>query len=319
MDEAGGLYHVINRGNYREWIFETEGAKLAFERTLLEASERAGWILHAFCIMSNHYHLALETPEGNLSEGMRWLQSVFAARFNRFRQESGHLFQGRFKSLHVEDSDHLAWLCHYIHLNPVRAGLCEGEQLDQYRWSSLWYLDKPRKRPKVLDLKAALFGAGDLSDRPDGRRCYLDYLVWLHSDQPAQKEMLFDRMSRGWAIGSKAFRKDLAEDERTQREITHLTYAEAREVRENAWESTLERCLKVLKSTEAELAAEPKSSDLKVGVATYLKQRKMAPNGWLAAHLNMGHESGVSRYVCETLEGARPQAREIYLRLESRI
>ncbi len=62
MDEAGGLYHVINRGNYREWIFESEGAKQAFERTLLEASERAGWILHAFCIMTNHYHLALDLP-----------------------------------------------------------------------------------------------------------------------------------------------------------------------------------------------------------------------------------------------------------------
>ena len=88
--EEGGFYHVLNRGNYRQWIFREEGAKLAFEATLFEACERAGWVLHAFCVMDNHYHLAVETPRGNLTEGMRWLQSVYATRFNRFRKESGH-------------------------------------------------------------------------------------------------------------------------------------------------------------------------------------------------------------------------------------
>ena len=68
-ETEGGLFHVINRGNYRKWIFAEEGAKAAFERALFESCERAGWVLHAFCIMGNHYHLALETPRGNLSEG----------------------------------------------------------------------------------------------------------------------------------------------------------------------------------------------------------------------------------------------------------
>lgn len=131
MEEAGGMYHIINRGNYRRWVFEEEGAKVAFEGTLFEACERNGWVLHAFCIMGNHYHLALETPRGNLSEGMRWLQSVYANRFNRFRAESGHLFQGRFKSLGVEDSERLAWLCHYINLNPVRARICPVTDLQR--------------------------------------------------------------------------------------------------------------------------------------------------------------------------------------------
>jgi hypothetical protein len=81
------------------FIFKT---KVAFERTLFEACERAGWELLAYCILSNHFHLCLGTPRGNLSEGMRWLQATFANRFNRYRKESGHLFQGRFKSLVVE-------------------------------------------------------------------------------------------------------------------------------------------------------------------------------------------------------------------------
>ena len=106
---------MLNRGNYRQWIFKDDRAKETFVRTLFEACERAGWVLHGYCIMSNHYHLALETPDGNLSEGMRWLQSVFARRFNSFRKESGHLFQGRFKSLTVENETCLGWLGHYIH------------------------------------------------------------------------------------------------------------------------------------------------------------------------------------------------------------
>ena len=95
IEEHGGIYHVINRGNHRQWIFQTEGAKVGFEKALFEACEPTGWLLHAHCIMGNHFHLALETPKGNLSEGMRWLQSVFANRFNRLRSETDQLFQGR--------------------------------------------------------------------------------------------------------------------------------------------------------------------------------------------------------------------------------
>ncbi|MGH9818223.1 MAG: transposase, partial [Candidatus Acidiferrales bacterium] len=136
MEEEGGLFHVLNRGNYRGWVFKSEGAKQGFEKALFEACGRFGWVLHAFCIMGNHFHLAMETPRGNLSEGMRWLQATFASRFNRLRKESGRLFQGRFKSLAVEDLQRLSWLCHYIHLNPVRAKICRVEQLRDQRWSS---------------------------------------------------------------------------------------------------------------------------------------------------------------------------------------
>ncbi len=74
---------MLNRGSYRKWIFEDDGAKMSFEKALFETWERAGWVLHAYCVMDNHFHLALETPEPNLSEGMRLLQSVFSIRFNK--------------------------------------------------------------------------------------------------------------------------------------------------------------------------------------------------------------------------------------------
>jgi putative transposase len=88
---------------------------------LFEACKRAGWELLAYSILSNHFHLCLGTPRGNLSEGMRWLQATFANRFNCYRNESGHLFKGRFKPLVVESGQPLLALVNYIDLNPLRA------------------------------------------------------------------------------------------------------------------------------------------------------------------------------------------------------
>ena len=105
---------------------------------------------------------AVETPEANLSEGMRWLKATFANRFNRFRREQGLLFQGRFKSLQVENQERLGWLCHYIHLNPVRARICEVDGLSSYPWSSYRLLGRPKQRPAWLSFEACLTSAGEL-------------------------------------------------------------------------------------------------------------------------------------------------------------
>jgi putative transposase len=89
LEYPGAFYHVINRGNYRAWIFLEQKTRTAFQTCLFEACERSQWLLHAFVIMGNHFHLALETPLGNLVAGMHWLQTTFATRFNRKRQEQG--------------------------------------------------------------------------------------------------------------------------------------------------------------------------------------------------------------------------------------
>jgi putative transposase len=104
---------------------------------LAEAGEIFGWVLHAYVLMRNHFHLALETPQPNLVDGMHWVQSTYATRFNRFRRESGHLFQGRYQSLLIEDTAALLRVVDYIHLNPVRAKLVSPEQVATFRWSSL--------------------------------------------------------------------------------------------------------------------------------------------------------------------------------------
>ena len=136
LEFPGACYHVINRGNYRADIFKTEGAKAAFEACLFEACTKSGWRLHAYVLMSNHYHLAVETPEGNLVSGMHWLQATFANRFNKLRGERGHLFQGRYKALLVEEGEALGQVCHYLHLNPVRARIAPVRELAAFRYGS---------------------------------------------------------------------------------------------------------------------------------------------------------------------------------------
>lgn len=134
---SGALYHVINRGNYRSDVFQSAGAARAFETVLGQACERLGWYVHAYVIMRNHFHLALETPRPNLAVGMQWLLGTYAARFNRFRAKRGHLFQGRYQALLVEDVAALFRVANYIHLNPVRARIVSAEEIATCPWSSL--------------------------------------------------------------------------------------------------------------------------------------------------------------------------------------
>ena len=165
LQYAGAFYHVINRGNYRADVFASDGAKEAFLKCLGEACEKTGWKVHGYVVMRNHYHLALETPEPNLVAGMQWLQSTYANRFNRFRGERGHVFQGRYQAIVVEDAAHVGAVAHYIHLNPVRAGIVAVRQANDYQWSSLCFLAKRGVRPSAAEIVEAggcLAGGGGL-------------------------------------------------------------------------------------------------------------------------------------------------------------
>ncbi len=318
FEYPGAVHHVLNRGNYRSYVFEEEGARRSFRKCLFEACESTGWILHAFCIMGNHYHLALETPGPNLSAGMKWLQGVFATRFNRFRKERGALFQGRFKSILLEGS-HLGALCAYVHLNPVRAGLCDARGLRDYPFSSYWYVRRPRSRPAFLDVSAALDGAGGLSDTAYGRGKYEEYLDWVGSDEGARKDLKFDRMSRGWALGTKEFKRAVVDAEKRRKADVFLGEKDYAEVRELLWEEQLEKCLRVLGKGVADAESDLKSADWKVAVAGLLKKRHLCANGWISARLNMGAASAVSRNVAGMFSGERAGAGRHYKNLSAKI
>ena len=137
----------MNRGDRREPIFTADNDRHLYLATLGQACEKTDWQIHAFCLMSNHFHLVLETPRGNLVDGMQWLLGVYTNRFNHRYKEFGHLFSGRYKALLVDGSGngYLKAVGDYVHLNPVRAGLLASEQpLQAYPWSSYpLYLQEP--------------------------------------------------------------------------------------------------------------------------------------------------------------------------------
>jgi putative transposase len=305
LEAEGGIYHVINRGNYRMDIFEAAKTKTAFLKCVGEASVKSGWRVHAWCIMSNHYHLALETPQANLVDGMKWLQGTFATRFNRLRKASGHLFQGRYKSLYV-DPDGLGSLCHYIHLNPVKAGLCKVQELPSWPWSSFLWLADPAKRPSWYDPGAALEHAGGLADTPKGRKKYLEYLEWLSEDEPARKAQKFDQMSKGWVIGTVDFKKDLIEEQKETLQQGKRLAAEMQEAREEIWRQKLQEFLKRLGKNKPALVRERKSAPWKVALAGALKIQTTVTNRWLGDALCMGNMYEVSRLVTAWLRAPDP-------------
>lgn len=301
IERANGVYHVINRGNYRQDLFINEGAHRSFEKCLFEACEKCGWILEGHCVLTNHFHLVIRTPKGNLIYGMKWLQSTFANRYHRFGKVHGKLFQGRYKSLIVEEDSYLGSLLHYVHLNPVRAGICKVAHLSEYRWSSYWYLRNAGSRPAFLDPTGALFAAGGLSDNRRGHRSYEQYLQWLNEDEAARKEMAFDKMCRGWALGSRDFKQKLLQSEGLLKEgsFEQLRFEgkELKEANELIWENTLERAVQALGKSKVDIAGEKKSASWKIWVASVLKRKTSAPSTWIARRLNMGAPQLVGVYV----------------------
>ena len=130
----GAFYHITARGNEKKDIYKNDRDRKKFLEYLESATERYGARIHAYCLMSNHYHLLLETPDGNLSEIMRHINGAYTTYYNVKRGRSGHLLQGRYRAVLVEADEYAEELSHYIHLNPVKAGLVEKPE--DYNWSS---------------------------------------------------------------------------------------------------------------------------------------------------------------------------------------
>lgn len=296
LQYPGAIYHLINRGNYRRDLFATVGAAQAFERALGETSDRFDWRIHAFCLLHNHFHLAVTTPVPNLDDGMHWLQTAFAVRFNRFRSESGHLFQGRYQSPLVEDGAALARVVDYIHLNAVRAGLVPPERMADFRWSSLArYVKGPRA--KWLSPEIWLHEIG-FADSAHGWAGYVAKLVGLARDPQTQREHDSGAFTRTWAIGTSGWKRALA------RRIGHraleldLPRCEIRTLKEERWRSVLTEELRLRGKEGVDPASQAKCADWKVEIAHVLRKRSGAPYRWIAESLAMGSPNAVRVAVC---------------------
>lgn len=148
IEYPGAFYHVTSRGNEQKDVFKSKKDREQFLTYLESAVERYGAVIHAYCLMSNHYHLLLETPVGNLSQIMRHINGAYTTYFNVKRKRAGHLFQGRYKAILVEADEYAAELSRYIHLNPVKAEMVTKPE--EYIWSSYRQLIGMAEKPAWL-------------------------------------------------------------------------------------------------------------------------------------------------------------------------
>lgn len=149
IEYAGALYHVTSRGDGREAIYWSDDDRLAWLKVLAHTCERFRWRCHSWCQMDNHYHLVIETAEGNLARGMRQLNGVYTQYVNRTQKRVGHVFQGRYKAVLVQKESHLLELARYVVLNPVRAGLVADA--GEWRWSAYGALIGRESAPPWLE------------------------------------------------------------------------------------------------------------------------------------------------------------------------
>ncbi len=177
IEYPGAVYHIISRGNERREIFLDDGDRLKFLDMLADYHDRFGILVHCYVLMDNHYHIAIETPQGNLLKVMHGLNSGYTGYFNRKYNRIGHLFQGRYKAIIVDKENYLLELSRYIHLNPVRSHMVEKPE--EYAWSSYsGYILSRRVKPWIeYSWIMGVFGEGKAS-----RKKYKEYVERLTKD-----------------------------------------------------------------------------------------------------------------------------------------
>ena len=288
VEYEGAIYHVMNRGDRREPIFRDDADRALFLETLGQACRRTDWQVHAWCLMSNHFHLVIETPKANLVAGMKWFLGTYTGRFNRKHKMVGHLFSGRYKALIVDGSGHgyLRTVCDYVHLNPVRAKLLSKEQkLRAYRWSSYGeYLKRPSQRVGWLRVGRLLGEMGIPKDSAVGRKEFERRMELRRQEDPPEQ---WKGVRRGWCLGDEAFRKELLAQMAEQAGASHYGEELLESAEEKAQRIIAEE-MKRLGWKEDDLRRHRKGDRRKVRIARRLRQETTMTLKWIADRLRMG-------------------------------
>jgi REP element-mobilizing transposase RayT len=337
IEYGGAFYHVMARGNRRERIFFDDEDRRFFLEALGRACARTGWRVHGWVLMSNHYHLAIETPEPNLVVGMQWLQNTFTRRFNVRHRKWGRVFGDRYKAIVIEGGSGYYYesLLDYIHLNPVRVGLVrarKGESVLDFAWSSVagGCALPGRRRPPWL-AAAAVLRAFDCEDTVAGRRRFVERLDRRAVEEgaaragvplvEAEADARCSHLRRGWYWGKQAFaERVLALGQSAMRRQKGRAYRSTG-ARRSSEEAQAAQWLK-----EGLAAAELRTTDLeqikgsdprKVALARHLWERTTVSQGWLAKHLEMGSAANVSQQIRRSTLSPRPLPRGLKRFLES--
>ncbi len=267
LELAGALYHVTSRGDGREDIFLSDEDRIAWLETLAEVCKRFNWVCHAYCQMTNHYHMVIETPDANLSKGMRQLNGVYTQRFNRTHGRVGHVFQGRFKAILVDKDSYLLELARYVVLNPLRAEMVR--RLELWPWSS--YLATCGQGPKPDWLQVDFVLAQFATQRA---RAIVKYVAFVY--EGAKLPSVWGQLQGQVYLGSESFVKKMQALADTKPSLTEIPRAQRR----------------VLKRALTDFAGAHERNEA-IALAYLSGQHTMAA---IAKHFDM-HYTSVSRLV----------------------
>ena len=317
----GAVYHVMGRGDRRENIIGDDKDRRMFIETFGEACEKTGWLVYAWVLMSNHYHLVFQTPQANLVAGMRWLQNTYTRRFNVGNQLWGHVFGSRYKAVMVEtrefgSGDYLSNLIDYVHLNPIRAGMINTatESLLDYPWSSLsrGYAVSPKKRPSWLKTDDG-FGILGLEDSVKGRRLYGRRLEekarqGVIVPELPEDQSLQSTLRRGWYWGSEQFRAFLLkklDPEAIRRNRNYQSTQTGRDHAHAEAERIVRDGLQRFGLSESDLKSLPGSDPRKVAIAGTIHKETTTLLGWTAKRLQMKSAANVSQQLRRNVSAYR--------------
>jgi len=227
IEYEGAFYHVTSRGNERRKIFFGKADYEKFKSYLKKAREKYGCLIHCYVLMSNHYHLVTETPKGNMSKVMHYINGSYTNYLNRRRGRSGHLFQGRYKAIVVDRDSYLLVVSRYLHLNPVRAKMVEKPE--DYDYSSYRsYISGKKEDPVTTDLIL-----GMVSQNPKhGPRNYRDFVEKVIGER---LESPFKEVYGGMVLGRQHFVKEVLG--RLKGEILQREEVSSRRALQGSWRS----------------------------------------------------------------------------------
>ena len=276
IEYDGAVYHVTSRGNARKAIYKDDTDRENFLEVLHRVNSKYNWLCHAYCMMNNHYHLVIETPEGNLSRGMRQLNGVYTQQFNNRHHRVGHIFQGRYKAILIQKETHLVEVCRYVVLNPVRAR--SVQKPEEWLWSSYrGTVGSVRPHPAVTtDWILGQFGGR----RKEAQRRYRDFV-----ESGIEGGRMWEEVRGQSLLGDEGFAEDLMGYLKGQRDIREIPRSQR-----HAGRPALARLF------TSEVIGNKKGRDRKIIEAV---ERHAYSQREIADHLGL-HYTTVSRIINET-------------------
>ncbi len=208
IEYEGAFHHVMNRGRHRRMIFHDERYYQIFLTTLEEAHKRYGAIIHAYCLMGNHYHLLIETPKANLNLIMKHINGLYTQRYNRLKKVDGPLFRGRYKSVLVDADEYLLQLSRYIHRNPLEVKRSIVDKLENYQWSSYPAYINQVKAPEWLYREKTYQMLGH-------RKRYVGYANYVEQGIDADISRFYNKGNTLSVLGDKAFKEERIRQNKT--------------------------------------------------------------------------------------------------------